>query len=58
MQPNVIQSPQVGTVQTPIIQPQQTPTLPPNEQTETPTPTQEPFVVSILYDNLLFDLLR
>lgn len=51
MQPNIVQSPQVATVQTPIVQPQQTPALPPNEQTETATPSQEPFVVSILSNN-------
>ncbi|XP_060863995.1 PAX-interacting protein 1 isoform X2 [Metopolophium dirhodum] len=43
MQPNVVQSPQVAAAQTSIVQPQQTPTLPTNEQTETQTPSQEPF---------------
>jgi len=48
MQPNVVQSPQVAPAQTSIVQPQQTPTLPTNEQTETQTPSQEPFPVSTL----------
>ncbi|KAL4142876.1 hypothetical protein QTP88_005269 [Uroleucon formosanum] len=43
MQPNVVQSSQVVAAQTSIVQPQQTPTLPTNEQTETQTPSQEPF---------------
>ncbi|XP_022171154.1 PAX-interacting protein 1 isoform X2 [Myzus persicae] len=42
MQPNVVQSPQVAAAQT-IVQPQQTTALPTNEQTETQTPSQEPF---------------
>lgn len=47
MQPNVVQSPQVAAAQT-IVQPQQTTALPTNEQTETQTPSQEPFPVSSL----------
>jgi len=48
MQPNVVPSPQVATAQTSVVQPQQTPALPTNEPTETQTPSQEPFTVSVL----------
>lgn len=48
MQPNVnVQSPQVATAQTSLVQSQQTPTLSTNEQTETQTPSQESFAVSL-----------
>lgn len=49
MQPNVnvVQSPQVASAQTSIVQSQQTPTLSTNEQSETQTPSQESFAVSL-----------
>lgn len=48
MQQNVVQTSQVAAAPPSIVQPQQIPTsLPANEQTETQTPSQEPFTVSI-----------